>query len=165
MRAALLVLLPGCFQSIAPDVPDASAFVPTTGKFATERRADGTYLTTVDASSETVPTLGDFDTGTAVTEAEPWDLAFQRFRITPAAGVEIVLVDAPFADVAVPPASGWSGDLVDDWYDYDTETHVLTPKPVTYAVRTPAWTLKLAIDRYYDDAGNAGFFTLHWRPL
>lgn len=165
MRLVLLGFLAGCFQSIAPDVPDASPFDPTTGKFATTREADGTYTTIVDSSSETVPTLGDFDTGTALTESEPWDLAFQRFRITPAPGVEIARVEAAFADVAVPPHDGWSGALLDDWYDYDAETHVLTPKPETYALRTSTGTFKFAIERYYDEAGNAGFFTLHWRSL
>jgi hypothetical protein len=164
MRVAPL-LLAGCFQSIAPDVPDASPFEPTSGKFATSRRADGSFTTIVDASSETAPTLGDFETGTAALETDPWDLAFQRFRISPASGVEIALVEAAFVDVAVAPASGWSTAPVDDWYDYDSTTHVLTPRAVTYALRTPASTLKLEIENYYDDAGNAGFFTLHWRSL
>jgi hypothetical protein len=165
MRCALLVVLAGCFQSIAPDVPDASPVDPTTGKFATTQNADGTFTTVVDSSSETVPTLGDFDTRSAVAEAEPWDLAFQRFKITPATGVEIALVEAAFADVAVPPQRGWTGELLDDWYDYNADTHVLTPKPVTYAVRTSTVTFKFEIKRYYDEAGNAGFFTLHWRSL
>jgi hypothetical protein len=165
VRSALLVCLAGCFQSIAPDVPDASPVDPTTGKFATTQNADGTFTTIVDSSSEMVPTLGDFDSRSAVAEAEPWDLAFQRFKITPAGGVEIALVEAAFADVAVPPSSGWSGELLDDWYDYDAEAHVLRPKPVTYAVRTSTGAFKFEIERYYDEAGNAGFFTLHWRPL
>jgi hypothetical protein len=165
VRYVLLGLVAGCFQSIAPDVPDASPVDPTTGKFATTQNDDGTFTTVVDSSSETMPTLGDFDTRTAVTPAEPWDLAFQRFEITPASGVEIAVVEAAFADVAVAPASGWTGEVLDDWYDYDAQTHVLTPKPVTYAVRTSTATFAFEIERYYDDAGNAGFFTLHWRSL
>jgi hypothetical protein len=165
MRWALLVLVAGCFQSIAPDVPDASPFEPTTGKFATERNADGSFTTIVDSSSETVPTLADLETGTAVTDTDPWDLGFQRFKITPATGVEIALVEAGFADVGVAPDAGWTSKILDDWYDYDSETHVLTPKPVTYAVRNSGSKFKFEITRYYDDAGNAGFFTIHWRSL
>lgn len=165
IRSLPILGLAGCFQSIAPDVPDADPFVPTAGKFATTQNPDGTFTSVVDSSSDATPTLGDLETGMAVTDADPWDLAFARFKITPAAGVEIARVEAAFTEVGTSPEGGWSSNVLDDWYDYDPETHVLTPKVVTYAVRTAMATYTFEIERYYDDAGNAGFFTLHWRAL
>ena len=182
----LCIFLAGCFQSIAPDVPDASPFDPTTGKFATTRGADGSYTTVVDSSSMADWTFGDFETGGELVASEPWDLRFQRFHISTNGGVsgtgdvEIAPIpDLAFVDAAVAPATGWISDApddddedaepeyaLDDWYDYDPMTHVLTPKPLVWAVRTNGGsTIKLEITRYYDEAGNAGWFTLHWSSL
>ena len=45
-------------------------------------------------------------------------------------------------------------------------THMLTPKPLVWVVKTNGGSMiKLEITKYYDDAGTAGWFTLHWSPL
>lgn len=183
----------GCFQSIAPDRPDGGlvdngdATTPT-GPFSTTRGSDGTYTTIVDSTSVEEWTYGDFETGSDSPAAGPWDLRFQRFHISTnggisgTGGVEVVAMTGPFSQVTSPPTSGWLTDADDGddentepdyafeqgdgWYDYNPMTHVLTPKPLIWVVKTNGGsTLKLEITKYYDDAGTAGWFTLHWSPM
>lgn len=181
----------GCFESIAPDRTDAGApgDAEPFGRYTTVRVADGTFTTRVDATSATDWTHGDFETGTELAADGPWDLRFQRFHISTnggvsgSGGVEVAPVPGvPFAQVTAPPAAGWISDipdgddagtepdyafdLGDGWYDYDPMTHVLKPKPLVWVVKTNGGSLiKLEILRYYDTAGTAGRFTLHWGPL
>ncbi len=189
-RLVFVTLLAGCFESIQPTGVDAGlAITGGDGPFATAREADGTYVTVVDATSTSAWTHGDFETGASVADGEPWDLRFQRFHISTnggvsgSGGVEVALVpDLAFEDVVVPPTSGWTADLPDGddanadpdyafeqgdrWYDYDASTHVLTPRRVVWVVRTNGGTtIKLRIERYYDEAGTAGWFTLRWAPI
>ena len=181
----------GCFQSIAPDAPDAgvSADAAPLGPVSTTRAADGTYTTVVDSTSTTEWIYGDFETGAESPASGPWDLRFQRFHISTnggvsgPGGVEVApIAGLAFAQVMSPPASGWLRDAADGddanmdpdyafeqgdgWYDYDPTTHVLAPKPLVWVVRTSdRSTVKLEIVSYYDAAGTAGWFTLHWSPL
>ena len=54
----------------------------------------------------------------------------------------------------------------DPWYAYDVTTHVLTPKPRVFVVRTTDGNLvKVAIERYYDGAGGSGHPTLRYERL
>jgi hypothetical protein len=47
------------------------------------------------------------------------------------------------------------------WYDYDAETHLLTPKPVQWLVRTPDDRVYgMRIVSVYDDEGESGLFNL-----
>jgi hypothetical protein len=188
---AAMVGLAGCFESIAPDRPDASVAGDTApaGPYTTTRNSDGTYTTVVDSTSATDWIHGDFETGAGMAASGPWDLRFQRFHISTnggvsgTGGVEVVPVAGlAFADVTSPPASGWLSDAADGddanmdpdyafeqgdgWYAYDAMTHVLTPRPLVWIVKTNGGsTIKLEIERYYDDAGTAGWLTLHWSPL
>jgi hypothetical protein len=185
MRSLVLLLaLSGCFQSIKPEAePDAApdpdaVFV---GPFATVQKSDGSYLTRVDATSESEWTHGDFETGMPLTAGEPWDLRFQRFHISTnggtsgSGGVEVAPIpNVIFDEVFTAPAAGWIADTAEafafdqgeGWYDYDMMTHALTPKPMIWVVRTNGGsTIKLEIAGYYDEAGTAGWFTLHWSAL
>jgi hypothetical protein len=181
----------GCFESIAPDRPDAGALSDAEpfGRYTTARLPDGSYTTRVDATSLTAWTYGDFETGAELAADGPWDLRFQRFHISTnggasgSGGVEVAPVPGvPFAQVTAPPSAGWIRDIADGddagmepdyafdqgdgWYDYSPMTHVLRPKPLVWVVKTNGGSMiKLEILRYYDDAGTAGRFTLHWSPL
>lgn len=190
-RFLSLALLAGCFDSVAP--PDAA---PATSdadsppqRLVTTRDPDGTYRTRVDATSMTDWAHGDFETGAELPADGPWDLRFQRFHISTNGGVsgngnvEVAPVaNVAFADVTVAPADGWRSDAADSddpgedpdfafeqdpaWYAYDPMTHVLTPQPIVWVVKTAGGaTLKLEITSYYDDAGTAGQLALHWSPL
>lgn len=189
----LLIALTACADSIAPDRPDAGAGTDgppqPVGKFSTTMGSDGIYTTIVDASSTSAWTHGDFETRTEVGEAEPWDLRFQRFHISTnggvsgSGGVEVApMVGMTLEAVTAAPTTGWISDAEDGddsnldpdyafeqgdgWYDYDVMTHVLTPRPMVWVVRTAGGaTIKLQLVRYYDDAGTAGYFTMRWAPL
>jgi len=187
----LMLALAGCFESIAPEKPDGG-FAPDAaplGKYTTTRGADGTYTTIVDSTSATEWIYGDFETGAEIADTGPWDLRFERFHISTNGGISgnggVEVAPVPglaFAQVTSPPASGWISDAADGddanmdpdyafeqgdgWYDYNPMTHVLTPKSLVWVMKTNGGaTIKLEITKYYDDAGNAGWFTLHWGPM
>jgi hypothetical protein len=190
----LVIALAGCADSIRPDRPDAgapadgTALTCTAGNVCTARGGDGTSTTVVDATSETAWIYVDLETGAKVAEPDAWDLRFQRTHISAnggvsgTGGVEIAEVaGAAFAQVTTAPASGYVTDAADangngipeyafdqngTWYDYNVTTHVLTPKPVVYVVKTDGGsTVKLEIQQYYDQAGTSGWLTFHWGPL
>lgn len=185
-----LVALGACADKIGHDAPDANlAFdAATTGKVRTARAADGTYTTVIDATSMTDWIYVDFATGAEVDAAAAWDLRFQRFHISTnggisgQGGVEVApIANATFAAVTAAPATGflvdtddtdgngipdYAFDQGDRWYDYDVSSHVLSPRPTVWVVKTDGGAaLKLEITKYYDDAGTAAWFTLHWGTL
>ena len=97
-------------------------------------------------------------------------------------GVEVVPVTGDLTTLTAAPSTGWLTDADDGddpdalpdyafeqgdgWYSYDPATHVLTPRPLVWAIRaTTGGPWALVIDRYYDDAGSSGVFTVRWRPL
>lgn len=176
----------GCADKIGHAPPDAAAPV---GKVATARNAsDGTYTTLVDATSMTDWTYVDFETGAEVAETDPWDLRFQRFHISTNGGVSgsggvsvAPVTSTAFAALAAAPATGFVSDAADTdgdglpdyafdqgdgWYDYDVATHILTPRSIVWVVKTDGGsTLKLELEKYYNDAGTSGWFTMHWGSL
>lgn len=185
----------GCADNIAHEAPDAAVPATSdappaqSGKVVTTRdNASGTYTTILDATSMTDWTYANFETGMEATPSGAWDLRFQRFHISTnggaggSGGVAVVPVTGTtFSAVTTAPSSGYISDVADGqadetpgyafeqgdgWYDYDAATHVLTPKPTIWVVKTHSGaTLKLEILRYYDTAGTSGWFTLHWGPL
>jgi hypothetical protein len=184
-----LAVLAGCADPIGHALPDAGPTdIPGTGKVRTARASDGTYTTLIDATSATDWVYADFQAGTVVTADEAWDLRFQRFHISTNGGVSgtrgvavAPITDAGFAEVTEAPATGYLSDTGDAdgdgmpdyafdqgdaWYDYDDMTHVLTAKPIVWVMkRADGAALKLQILKYYDTAGTAGWFTLHWATL
>jgi hypothetical protein len=192
---ALGAVSAGCADSINPHaqpdaaVPasDASDAAPPTGKVQTTRKTDATYTTLVDSTSLTAWTYADFETGTEALPTDAWDLRFQRFHISTNGGVSgtggvaiAPVAGTTFAAVTSAPTTGYFSDTDsngdglpdyaldqgDGWYDYNDATHVLSPKPIVWVVKIDGGTtLKLEIIKYYDDAGTAGWITLHWAPL
>jgi hypothetical protein len=194
MRAFLTIALAlsACADSIAPVHPDAGDVDDATqggGRYSTTRGADGSFTTTLDATSATEWIHVDLDEDTEATASGPWDLRFQRFHISTNggvsgdAGVEVARLDGvSFESVTIAPTSGWTTDQEDGddenldpdyafeqgdrWYSYDVMLHVLTPRPIVWVVRTSSDSLiKLEILRYYDAAGTAGWFTYRWARL
>lgn len=193
LTIASLATAAGCADKIDHDHPDASvagdAPITPAGKVTTTRNnADGTYTTVVDSTSMTDWTFADFETGMEAATTAPWDLRFQRTHISTNGGASgtggvsvAALTGTTFAAVTSAPADGWISDAADGngdgmpdyafeqgdgWYDYDQTTHVVTPKPIVWVVKTDGGsTLKLEVQKYYDGAGTSGWFTLHWGPL
>lgn len=186
---AMTVGLFGCADKIGPDEvsPDARANDPI-ANVTTTRAADGTYTTVINSTSDKVWIHTDFETGAEVEASAAWDLRFQRFHISAnggvsgTGGVEVAAVDGTFDSLTAAPTDGWITDVADDnadmipeyvfdqagsWYDYNSMTHVLTPKAKVWAIRMAGGgpVIKLEIQKYYDGAGTSGWFTLRWRPL
>jgi hypothetical protein len=121
-----------------------------------------------------------------------WHIAFKRASIRLNGGdsgtgdVTAGMVDAAFEDVDAAPADfvadDWASDAceflatpggepataIGDWYDYDPETHVVTPWPRTWVISVGGYHLKLVIDTYYGNEASpmsGGFFRVRWTPL
>jgi hypothetical protein len=151
---------------------------------------DGGVRTTVRAVSSEAFVAFDLDRGVEVPFAEHrWDLAFRRQRVRLRGGVSgdggvvaAPLVDAGFDAVTRAPDGGYLEDQPDGpdgntefdtvfdnaevWYSYNVMTHVLTPRPIVYAIRSDEQRyFKLVIDGYYDAAGTPAVFSLRWAPI
>jgi hypothetical protein len=141
----------------------------------------GPTVTTVDASGERAWTHFDFSRSSVVDRDDPlgWDLAFRRHRIIANGGAGFAglggildLGEVPFDAVTELPAEGYTmnrvgGDTlnpaIEKWYDYGFTSHLLTPKPRTYALRTADGRYaKLAIVSYYCPGARPGCFTFRW---
>jgi HmuY protein len=187
--------LAACAGDIRPDdfgrTADAapSDSLTPTGPVTTAPNADGTFTTIINAVSELEWTYLDFETRAMAASTGPWDLRYQRFHIsanggvTGAGGVEVVpLPGRTLAEVTAAPTSGFITDAPDGedpnmepdyafeqgegWYAYDVQTHTLSPRPIVWVVRsTGGAVIKLAIERYYDQAGSPGWITFRWAPL
>lgn len=159
------------------------------GKAVTTRNEDGTYTTRLDAFQPDQWTNFDFDLGIESVEPDDtWDVAVQRFhfKLHPGEGPTAVQVkmigDIPLARVEGDEPGTWLIDEPDGddlntnpdyafeqgegWYSYSPMTHVLTPYPKTWLLRTGEGALRaIRIENYYDDAGTSGLFTLRWKPV
>lgn len=165
MKFVLLALaLSACASDIAPQ-PETDAPPSPTPDAPT---APGPSTIQVNATDNAAWAEADLDgDGT-------WELAAQRFHIKLNTGFETAPVPGALADVTAVPTDGWltdaDGDLAfergEGWYSYDSTTHVITPRPLVWVVRSPTTAaLALTIDDYYDDAGTSGVLTLTWKPL
>ncbi len=154
-------------------------------------QGEGVWLTHVDATSEEKWVYIDLSDGSQLEVAEPhadgdWDLGFLRFHIkinggvSGQAGAEVVPIeDATLVEIDAAPADGYITDEADgeddnedpdyalsEWYGYNVMTHVLTPHPRVYVLRTGDGThYKLQLESYYDDAGSSGNPSFRWSEI
>lgn len=65
--------------------------------------------------------------------------------------------------------TGEPATVMSDWYDYDDQTHVLTPKQQVWVIRiAPGVHRKLRVLSYYGDAANpmrGAMYRIEWAPL
>ncbi len=187
LRRAGVLLLAGWMAACGPDLlPDPEE--PSTPSeeehpdpnMRHEDHGDGTFTTTVDATSDAVWIGLDLDHRLQVSAAEDsqWDLAFQRFHIRSRGGVNgtgpvkvAILPEADFAQVQQAPADGYltdgedetAFDAEDGWYSYDVKTHTLSPRPRVYIVQTDEGAFfKVQMISYYDTAGTSAMPQLRW---
>lgn len=130
----------------------------------------GPILYTVDATSPERWRRFSFRLGSVLDDAAPsqWDLGFRRFQIVTSGGA-VDLGEVPFARVAMAPESGYrptEGDTnpaLAGWYRYGFFSHVLTPKPRVWAVRTADGRYaKLEIVSYYCPGHQPGCLTFRY---
>ncbi|MBJ6761116.1 hypothetical protein JGU66_10110 [Myxococcaceae bacterium JPH2] len=186
-----LCLLAGCNDDLQPKPGDPPETPTEDGGDANMHHAnngDGTFTTTVDATSKDVWVALDLDTGRQVdaTQDAKWDLAFQRFHIRARGGVNgkggvevATLSGADFAQLSQAPTAGYATDAADGddvgtdpdtafevgdaWYSYDAVTHKLSPRDRVYVVRSDEGTwFKVRMLTYYDAAGTPAMLQLRW---
>ena len=164
----LMILFAACYPDISDTLdpgPDALPF-------------EGLIL---DATSEEAWVGLDLDTSEIVDpEGETWDLAARRFEIKVNGGVSgdgsVEVVEAD--ETGTPPVDGWMTDEPDadddgipeyallNWYDYNFDTHVLTPVDTAWWIRTTEGQfVQLEILSYYDDAGTSARYQLATTPF
>jgi hypothetical protein len=194
-RAAATLLLTGWAGACGPDLQPEPGDPPPENPQETHLRhvdnGDGTFTTTVDASSQTEWIGLDLDARRQESAAKDtqWDVAFQRFHVRSrggsngTGGVEVALLTgAGFAQVSQAPQAGYAVDAADGedadtnpdtpfevgegWYSYDVAAHKLTPRTQVYVVRSDAGAyFKLQFLSYYDAAGTPAILQIHWGPV
>ena len=118
-------------------------------------------------------------------DSSDWDLGFRRFVVQinsplngPSdVGVQINTVDE-FEVFETIPSNGFLQDIEDinddgvpeyvfnDWFDYEIEGHILTPKPHFYVVRNRNQRFfKLRFEDYYSSAGTPAMIRLTWTEI
>lgn len=143
---------------------------------------EGTY--TVDARSGDHWVFFDFSRASVVDGGggDGWDLAFRRFHIVvnggevlPGDGGVRALGDIPLDSLGTLPDSGYLGTEgtlggeprtpgLEGWYRYGFLTHLLRPRPVTWAVRTADGRYAaLRILSYYCPEATPGCLTFRYR--
>lgn len=145
---------------------------------------DGTVTLELDATSTDLWVYVDVDAGEVTPESGSWSLAWKRSAVMTNGGVSgdggvlAAFVDTALDDLTTAPDDGWTadaGDANDDgvpeyalgaWYDYDATTHVLTPKPGTWVLRTAGggWVGVEIVD-YYDAVGTSAKPTIRLKSL
>jgi hypothetical protein len=174
--AALLLVLTSLRR------PEVATFMPTVPE-AVEvgERLVGPVTYTVDASGPEAWRFFDFSRAALVDApgARDWDLAFRRFNVIANGGAGFAggggaldLGEVEFDSVSVLPADGYrenapGRDSVNvalrRWYDYGFSSHLLTPKPRVYAIRTADGRYaKLEFLSYYCPGALPGCLTFRY---
>jgi hypothetical protein len=133
----------------------------------------GPVLYTVDATAPDGWRRFSFRLGSVVDDGgHDWDLAFRRYAIITGPGGVLDLGEARFDEVRTVPASGYQlneghaeprNPGISAWYHYGFFSHVLTPKPHVWAVRTvDGRYAKIEIVGYYCSGGQPGCLTFRY---
>jgi hypothetical protein len=135
----------------------------------------GPVLYTVDATAPDAWRYFSFRLGSVVESAgaRDWDLAFRRYSIIAGDGVGILdLGETRLEQVRTVPATGYLANegraeprnpAIASWYRYGFFSHVLTPKPHVWAVRTADGRYaKLEIVGYYCPGARPGCPTFRY---
>ena len=144
-------------------------------------RLVGPSLVTVDGRDDEF-TFFDFSSGSVVESPDPlgWDLAFRRFTILANGGPDYAgqggILDLGIASLdsltSVPtngyaantPGREVSNAATAQWFEYSWTSHVLSPKPNIFAVRTADGRYAVfQILSYYCPTAQAGCTTIRYR--
>lgn len=114
-----------------------------------------------------------------------WDLAFKRYHVIANGGVTNIAAHGALADLGSVPFSGNlrvssakfaentlasngtdpENPAIRHWYNYDYASHILSPMPHVYLIRTPAGRyFALRILNYYCQHGESGCMTFEYVP-
>lgn len=179
----LLLVVAVIFVASSLRRPTPLTFYPVSAVNPQEvgERLVGPSVVTVDGRGNG-PVLFDFSSGSVVESPDPlgWDLAFQRFTILANGGagfagqggildLGIVSLDS----LTSVPSNGYapntpgrevSNVATAEWYEYSWTSHVLSPKPNIFAVRTADGRYAVfQIMSYYCPTAQAGCTTIRYQ--
>lgn len=177
-----IVLVAAILVGLSLRRPPLDTYPPTPARPAeVGARLVGPLLHTVDASSPDAWRFFSFSLGSVVENPGPlaWDLAFRRFQIIAnggdgfaGSGGILDLGKRAFADVRFLPEDGYVGTTarsdstnaaIARWYSYSWTSHVLSPEPRVFAVRTADGRYaKLEIASYYCPGAQPGCTTFRY---
>lgn len=175
--ALMILLVASGLRRSAPE-----AFAPTPLELRPARgRLVGPTLVTVDATRPDRWRFFSFEDGTVAESPDPlgWDLAFRRFQVIANGGAGFAgtggiakLGEVALNDVGAVPATGYLpntvgsdtvNEAVQEWYDYSYFSHLLSPKPTVYAIRTATGRFaKLQFVGYYCPGAVPGCVTFRY---
>ncbi len=185
----LLVLSVGCAPLLDKEWDwDDGTMASDSGDSADE--IDGVYSRVVNATDYEVWNYLDLETNAFVEVDDPmvssdWDIAMLRYHIKLNSGIHgpaevqaVIIEESDYDTYTEVPVEGYQIDLEDEdgdgipeyvfgtWYDYDVSTHILTPKPTFYVVRSKnQFHYKFQILSYYSDAGTPANVRINWEIL
>ena len=154
--------------------PTVPTYAPTSpAPKDTGRALIGPVLYTVDATAPDAWRRFSFRLGSVIDDGgDDWDLAFRRYAIITGPGGVLDLGEVRFDEVRTVPASGYQlneghaeprNPVIAGWYQYGFFSHVLTPKPHVWAVRTADGRYaKIEIVGYYCSGGQPGCLTFRY---
>lgn len=173
--AALLILVV-LLVAMSVRRPEPVMFRPTPVRDGPPReRLVGPELVTVDARAGDRWRHFSFARGSVVEDPGPmgWDIAFRRFQVRVNGGADFAgnggavdLGEVAFDSVRSLPLTGYVGSTsrgdsinpaLEDWFAYSFTSHLLTPEPRVYAVRTADGRYaKLRFEGYYCTGATPG---------
>ncbi len=189
--AGLLLALTACEPPLPDPWPPVAPEENDAGVTRVRVVADGAgFLATVNATDTRLWVGLDLDAASEASFEPPaWDLAFNRFHVRARGGASgdggvmvAILKDVTFEAVTVAPVDGYLEDLPDGpddntdldtvfevpepWYMYELSTHILTPQPWVYVVKSDQQaTFKVRLDGYYDGAGTPAVLSVRFARL
>jgi len=148
-----VVLAASVLVALTLRTPEIPTYTPTASAPQDAGRAlIGPRVYTVDATSGEAWRRFSFRLGAVVDDAADWDLAFRRYQIIanggPGYSGRAAILDlgpARFDEVRTLPTSGYRENdpgpdprnpAIAGWYTYGFFSHILSPKPHVWAVRT-----------------------------
>lgn len=180
--AGCVIALMAMLVVMAVSQTEPPAFVPTSLE---PRPASGRFvgpeIFTVDATASNRWRFFSFEDGTVVESPGllDWDLAFRRFQVIANGGVGFWgsggiadLGEVDFDRILAVPDTGYVVNTarsdtvnaaVQEWFDYSYFSHLLSPKPRVYAVRTADGRYaKLQFVGYYCPGATPGCTTFRY---
>ena len=190
------LVLGGCAEDLreeGPGAPDLGA-PGTSGRVKVTTESSEVRRLEVDATAMAEWVYLRLDTGAQVAVADPqssreWDVAVRRYYVKVNGGISggcgsevAVQKGADFAALLRAPTAGYFTDQADSgdddteadyalsqsggWYEYNPMTHLLSPRPQVYVLRScTGGYVKLQMTGYYDAAGTSGFPSLRFAAV
>ena len=187
-----LIALISCGEDPSKNQDTQAVDVQSQNSFTKDPQDEEVTMTIANASDRESWIYFDFETGSFLETENPeenntWDIAFRRVAIRLNAnddgqgGVKAARSEDSFTSLrnlaslsfATENPSGNPDKNLENlvftreggWYHYDPQSHTVTPKPLTWVVKTSAGYYKLQILSYYSESRESGHITFNWQSM